>query len=141
MIMNSAYFWAHIYNWRLFILLRSVVLTKLRTRDAMRRIRFAGWHPKPTYGQVVYQAGLVDVILEGSAYHHLKNGTVRMVVCGMADTTAEQRDSLDMEDVFGPTRTVFLTGGHLLPIESPRRVADIIREDIWYTGSNEKNPR
>jgi len=128
MIMNSAHFWAHIYNWQVFILMRSVVLAKLRTREALRRIRWVGWHSRPSYQQVVYQAGLVDMILDGSAYRHVSSGKVKLVVCGMFDTTAAQRDSFDMEAVFGSTKTVFLTGGHLLPIESPAKVAGAIRE-------------
>lgn len=128
MIMNSAHFWAHIYNWRLFILLRGMTLAKLRTREAMRRIRWVGWNSRATYAQIVYQAGLVDMILDGSAYASAKGGDIDLVVCGMFDTTAAQRDSLDMQTVFGSTHIVFLRGGHLLPIESPERVANLIRE-------------
>jgi hypothetical protein len=45
----------------------------------------------------------------------------------MDDTTADQRDSLELGEVFGTSPVLFLKGGHLLPIESPRRVADLIR--------------
>lgn len=128
MIMNSAHFWAHIYNWQVFILMRSVVLAKLRTREALRRIRWVGWHSRPSYHQVVYQAGLVDMILDGSAYRHVGSGKVALVVCGMFDTTASQRDSFDMDAVFGGSKVIFFTGGHLLPIESPAKVAGAIRE-------------
>jgi pimeloyl-ACP methyl ester carboxylesterase len=127
-IMDSAHFWAHIYNWRLFILLRGLTLAKLRSRDVVRRIRWVGWNSRPTYRQIVFQAGLVDMILDGSAYADAKRGGAVLVVCGMFDTTACERDSLDMESVFGSTRTVFLRGGHLLPIESPQRVARLICE-------------
>jgi len=68
------------------------------------------------------------MILDGSAYQHASDGKVALVVCGMYDTTARQRDTLDMEKVFGPTRAVFLKGGHLLPIESPERVAHLVRD-------------
>jgi pimeloyl-ACP methyl ester carboxylesterase len=130
-IMRSAHFWAHIYNWRLFVLMRSVVLTKVRTREALRRIRWVGLYSQPSYKQVVFQAGLVDMILDGSAYRHVKDG-VALVVCGMWDTTAVQRDSLDMEGVFGEAKTVFLAGGHLVPIETPARVAAVIREAMLH---------
>lgn len=132
MIMDSAHFWAHIYNWRVFILMRSLVLAKLRTREARRRIRWVGWHSQPSYQQVVYQAGLVDMILDGSAYRHVTSGGVRLVVCGMFDTTAAQRDSFDMEVVFDGSKTIFLSGGHLLPIESPAKVARAIREAMVH---------
>lgn len=132
MIMNSAHFWAHIYNWRMFILMRSVVLAKLRTREALRRIRWVGWHSRPSYHQVVYQAGLVDMILDGSAYRHVGSGKVSLVVCGMYDTTAHQRDSFDMDAVFAGSKTVFFTGGHLLPIEAPAKVARVIREAMVH---------
>ncbi len=130
MIMDSAHFWAHIYNWRVFIFMRGLVLAKTHGREAMRRVRWVGWQAQPTYQQIVYQAGLVDIILDKSAYEHTATGDVALVVCGMADTTASQRDFLDMKTVFDGTRTVFLSGGHLLPIESPARVAEVIREAV-----------
>lgn len=130
MIMNSAHLWAHVYNFRLFVMLRSLTLTKLRTREAKRRVRWVGWRSKPSFEQIVFQAGLVDMILDGSAYRHAGNGGVSLVVCGLYDTTARQRDSLDMEGVFGGAHVVFLRGGHLLPIESPDRVARLIRDTV-----------
>lgn len=128
MIMDSAHFWAHIYNWPPFILLRGMTLAKVRQREALRRVRWAGLHSRPSFDQIVFQAGLVDMILDGSAYQHAADGKVALVVCGMYDTTARQRDTLDMEKVFGSTRAVFLKGGHLLPIESPERVAHLVRD-------------
>lgn len=128
MIMDSAHFWAHVYNWPPFILLRGMTLAKVPQREALRRVRWAGLHSRPSFDQIVFQSGLVDMILDGSAYQHATDGKVALVVCGMYDTTARQRDTLDMEKVFGSTRTVFLKGGHLLPIESPDRVAHLIRD-------------
>ncbi len=130
MIMNSAHFWAHIYNWRVFTVLRGRTLAKLRTHDARYRVRWVGLQSHPTFNQIVYQARLVDTILDSSAYQRAGAGKVALVVCGMSDTTAYQRDSLDMEGVFGGTKTVFLRGGHLLPIESPERVARLITEAV-----------
>jgi len=127
-IMNSAHFWAHIYNWRLFILLRGMTLAKYRTHESMRRVRWVGWTSKASYAQIVFQAGLVDIILDTSAYENAKNGAVAAVICGMSDTTAHERDSLDMERVFGMSRSVFIRGGHLLPIESPASVAGVLKE-------------
>jgi pimeloyl-ACP methyl ester carboxylesterase len=129
MIMDSAHFWAHIYNWPPFIMLRGMTLTKLPSREVLRRVRWTGLHSRPTFDQIVFQAGLVDMILDGSAYDHAKDG-VALVVCGMYDTTSRQRDTLDMEAVFGNSKVVFLKGGHLLPIESPDRVAKLIREAV-----------
>lgn len=128
MIMDSAHFWAHIYNWPPFILLRGMTLAKVPHREALRRVRWVGLHSRPSFEQIVFQAGLVDMILDGSAYEHAANGKVALVVCGMYDTTARQRDTLDMETVFGMTKTVFLKGGHLVPVESPDRVAHLVRD-------------
>lgn len=127
-IMDSAHFWAHIYNWRPFVVLRNRVLMKTRARDARRRVRWVSARSSATPKQVMYQAGLVDMILDGSAYRNVRGGDVALVVCGMFDTTARERDSLDMEAVFGRSRAVFLRGGHLLPMEAPDRVARLIRE-------------
>ena len=128
MIMDSAHFWAHIYNWPPFVLLRGMTLAKVPSREALRRVRWTGLHSRPTFEQIIFQASLVDMILDGSAYRHTADGKVALVICGMYDTTARQRDTLDMEMVFGPTKTVFLKGGHLVPIESPDRVAHLIRD-------------
>lgn len=132
MIMDSARFWAHIYNWRVFILLRGVTLAKVRTRESLRRVRWVGWNSRPTYRQIIFQSGLVDMILDGTAYKGLKDGLVTTIICGMFDTTACERDSLDMREVFGPSKTIFLRGGHLLPIESPTRVADLVDEAMLH---------
>lgn len=128
MIMDSAHFWAHVYNWPPFILLRGMTLAKVPSREALRRVRWTGLHSRPSFEQIVFQAGLVDMILDGSAYRHAASGKVALVVCGLYDTTARQRDTLDMETVFGTTKAVFLKGGHLVPIESPDRVAHLIRD-------------
>lgn len=128
LIMDSAHFWAHIYNWPPFVLLRGMTLTKVPTRDAFRRVRWAGMNSRPTFDQVIFQSGLVDMILDGSPYDHTRQGDVNLIVCGMYDTTARQRDTLEMEAVFGSSRVVFLRGGHLVPIETPDRVAELIRE-------------
>lgn len=131
-IMRSASFWAHIYSWRFFIYLRGTALIKIHTRDAKRRVRWVGNASRPSYTQTVFQAGLVDMILDGKAYQDAGDGKVALVVCGISDTTAVERDALDMERVFGDTRTVFLRGGHLLPIESPDRVAAVIKEAVVH---------
>jgi hypothetical protein len=106
-----------------------MTLAKVRTREAMRRVRWVGWNSRATYSQIVFQSRLVDIILDAGAYKHAREG-IALVICGMFDTTAFERDSLDMEEVFGDTRVVFLRGGHLLPIESPGRVASLIREAV-----------
>jgi pimeloyl-ACP methyl ester carboxylesterase len=129
-IMDSAYFWAHIYNWRPLALLRGRVLMKIRTHDAIRRVHWVSRWSVATPDQVVYQAGLVDIILDKAAYRGIGGESVALVICGMFDTTAHERDSLDMEAVFGGSRTVFLRGGHLLPIEAPVRVASLVRESM-----------
>jgi pimeloyl-ACP methyl ester carboxylesterase len=126
LIMRSASFWAHIYNWRFFIYLRGRALLKMYTPDAKRRVRWVGKQSHPTFAQTVFQAGLVDMILDGSAYENASK--VELICCGLSDTTAKQRDSLDMRGFFGDSKIVFLRGGHLLPIESPERVAEVLRE-------------
>jgi len=130
--MRSAAFWALIYNWRVLVYLRGMALAKVHTPDALRRIRWVGRQSRPNYRQTIFQAGLVDLILDSSAYQQVADGTVVLVLCGLGDTTARQRDSLDMEAVFGSSPVVFLAGGHLLPIESPQRVADVILKTMVH---------
>jgi pimeloyl-ACP methyl ester carboxylesterase len=131
-IMRSSHFWAHIYNWRAFVFLRGLVLAKIRTRSSLTRVRWAGRQELPSYQQIMYQAGLVDVILDPSVYDTARSGHVKLVVCGMADTTATERDMLDMRQAFGLSDVAFLNGGHLLPIETPDRVAYVIREAMVH---------
>ena len=127
-VMSSSRFLAHIYNWRPFVLLRGRAIRKIHTREAVRRVRWVGAHSPSTYGQVVFQSGLVDMILDGTTYSRAKTGRIFLVVCAIADTTASERDSIDMGAIFGDCKVVFLRGGHLLPIETPERVARVINE-------------
>lgn len=129
-IMHSASLWAYVYNWRFLIYLRGRALIKVHTKPARLRVKWVGLHSKPTYTQTVFQAGLVDMILDGSAYKYVGSGKVALVLCGLYDTTARERDYLEMRTVFGDTRVIFLKGGHLLPIESPERVAQVIKAVI-----------
>lgn len=125
LIMRFAGFWAIFYNVRLFIWLRSMTLAKIPSREARRRIGYVSRYSRPRYHQVIYQAGLVDIILDPAAYSHVKD-VVDLVICGLEDTTAMQRDSLEMRRVFGTSPVEFLRGGHLSPIETPDRVAAMI---------------
>lgn len=125
-IMRYAGFWGLFYNLRLFIFLRSITLVKANTWAARKNVGWVSKYSRPTYRQVIYQAGLVDIILDKKAYGYVKD-RIDLIVCGLEDTTADQRDSLELEKVFGTSPVLFLKGGHLLPIESPERVADLIR--------------
>lgn len=125
-IMRFAKFWALFYNFRLFIFLRSMTLVKANTWGARRNVGWVSKYSRPTYRQIIYQARLVDIILDITAYEYVKD-RIDLVVCGLDDTTADQRDSLELEKVFGKSPVLFLKGGHLLPIESPARVAELIR--------------
>jgi pimeloyl-ACP methyl ester carboxylesterase len=128
-IMRFARFWAIFYNLRAFVFMRSVTLAKVNTWESRRRIGWVSHYSRPTYWQVVYQAGLVDIILDSTAYSHVKD-RMALVVCGLDDTTADQRDSLEMAEVFGASPVEFLRGGHLVPIETPERVATMIRQIV-----------
>jgi pimeloyl-ACP methyl ester carboxylesterase len=125
-IMRFAGFWAIFYNLRAFVFLRSAALAKGDNWQARKNISWVSRYSRPTYRQVIYQAGLVDIILDKTAYRYVKD-TIDLVVCGLEDATASQRDSLELEAVFGRSPVLFLRGGHLLPIESPERVAAMIR--------------
>jgi pimeloyl-ACP methyl ester carboxylesterase len=126
LIMRFAGFWAVFYNMRAFVFLRSVALAKGNNWEARKNIGWVSRYSRPTYRQVIYQAGLVDIILDKTAYSYVKDH-IDLVICGLEDTTASQRDSLELESVFGNSPVLFLRGGHLLPIESPERVAAMIR--------------
>ena len=125
-VMRYARYWAVFYNLRVFIFLRSVALVKVNNWTARHNVGWVSLYSLHTYRQIVYQAGLVDIILDTTAYAYVKDH-IHLVVCGLDDTTASQRDSLELESIFGRSPTLFLRGGHLLPIESPDRVAALIR--------------
>lgn len=126
-IMQLAPFWALFYSWRLFVLLRGQTLRKIGTRRARQVVRWVGLQSRATYQQVIYQARLVDIILDPKAYKQVSDH-VKLVICGLEDTTAKQRDSAELGAVFGRTPVEYLRGGHLLPIESPERTAHQILE-------------
>jgi len=139
MIVSEKRVWAHIYNWRPLVILRGVTLCKIRTRDAYRRVRWVGRHIS-SYKQVVYQSELTELLLDKSGYSHALNNRVSLVVCALSDTIPAQRDSLDMEDVFGSTQVLYLKGGHLMPIESPQRVARLIIRTVLSVSALRKIP-
>jgi len=125
-VIRSARFWAFVYNWRVLIFFRTVALVKLRNKLSIRRVHWVGRTSKPEYHQVIYQAHLVDMILSKRNFVDIED-KVALVMCGLYDTTARQRDSFDFEAIFGRTPIVFIRGGHLLPIEDPVRVAEVIQ--------------
>ena len=127
-VMSSSRFLAHIYNWQPFILLRGRTIRKVHTREAIQRVRWVGLHSPSHYHQIVFQSGLVDMILDSSAYRNAKTGKIALVIASISDTTAAERGSLDMQNVFGDCKVAFLRGGHLLPIETPERVAYLINQ-------------
>jgi pimeloyl-ACP methyl ester carboxylesterase len=129
LIMQFARFWAFFYNWRIFVFARSATLAKVNSWESRQRIGWVSKYSRPNYRQVVFQAGLVDIILDTTSYSHVKD-KIELVVCGIEDTTAEQRDSLELAVVFGVSPVEFLRGGHLLPIESPARVAELIQRFV-----------
>ncbi|MDB5165488.1 MAG: hypothetical protein JWM00_378 [Candidatus Saccharibacteria bacterium] len=125
-IMRLAPFWALFYSWRLFVLLRGRALRKVRTRAARRLVRWVGFQSRASYKQIIYQARLIDIILDPTAYSDVSD-RVKLVIAGLEDTTARERDSAELGAVFARTPVEFLRGGHLLPIESPERTAQQIR--------------
>jgi pimeloyl-ACP methyl ester carboxylesterase len=127
MIVGFSSFWALFYNLRVFVFLRGLTLAKVNTREARKRVGWVSKYSRPSYRQVIYQAKLVDIILDTTAYADVKD-KMSLIVCGLEDTLADQRDSLELEAVFGNSQVMYLRGGHLLPIESPERVAQLLRK-------------
>jgi len=125
-VMRLAPFWAFFYSWKIFVWLRGAALRKVRTYGARRRIRWAGFQSHASYMQIIYQAKLVNIILDPKAFRSISR-QVKLVIAGLEDTTAQQRDSAELGAVFKETRIEFLRGGHLLPIESPERTAAQIK--------------
>lgn len=129
LVVRFSGFWALFYNLRLFIFLRSLTLAKVNTREAHKRVGWVSKYSRPTYRQIIYQAKLVDIILDTTAYSHV-NDAIDLIICGLDDTLADQRDCLELATIFGNSPVAFLRGGHLLPIESPERVAHLIRKGL-----------
>ncbi len=128
-VMRFAGFWAVFYNMRAFIFLRSITLAKVNSHSSRQRIGWVSKYSRPTYRQVVYQASLVDIILDTTAYSHVKDN-IDLIICGLEDTTADQQDSLELATIFGSSPVEYLRGGHLVPIETPERVAALIRQVV-----------
>lgn len=126
-IKKLAPFWALFYSWKIFVWLRGAALRKVGTSEAKQRIRWAGFQSHATYKQIIYQARLVNIILDETAYDDVSD-QIKLVIVGLEDTTAEQRDSAELGLVFNHTPIEFLRGGHLLPIESPDRTAKQIQQ-------------
>lgn len=60
--------------------------------------------------------------------------TVRLVVAGAADTTAVQRTTEQLQAVFGArTHVHVIEGGHLLFLEAPEELAELITSHTLQT--------
>lgn len=59
-VTNVAGLIGHIYNWRILVLLRSMVLSKVNTPEARKRVRWTGWRSKPSYSNLHTKLSLAE---------------------------------------------------------------------------------
>lgn len=127
LMMHTARLWAQLYNWHPLVYMRGLIVTRVFEKDARTRVHWVGYRSKINYRQAVYQSRLITMALDNSVYAHAADGQVRLVICGTLDVIPLQRDVASMRSVFGSTKIEFVRGGHIMPIESPRQVAAIIK--------------
>lgn len=119
-----------IYNLRWFVWLRSAVLIKNRTLESRRNVRWVSKLSKPSFQQFIYQSRLTAMLSDSFGVPR-SYSDINLVIVGISDTSARQRDTLDFRKVFGPdSELLFLRGGHLLPIEDPARVSEVIADNL-----------
>lgn len=125
-IMKSAVFWSYIYSWKPFIYIRARSLVHTPGKEARDRVLWAYYNSRSDYSTTKYQAGLIKILLDHTAYKHASSGKVSLVICGKKDYLVRERDHSSLSKIFGSTKIVFVDGGHLFPIEAPKSVAKII---------------
>lgn len=104
----------------------------LLRRSNERAVQFVGWNSRcfatPTPVQLEKQRHMLRIALERELFspRTLAN-SVRLVVAGSADTTAKQRTTQQLQDIFGTkTHVHVIEGGHLLFLEAPEEIAELI---------------
>lgn len=111
----------------------------LLKRQNQRAVQFVGWNSRcfatPTADQLEKQRHMLRIALEHDLFSPttLVN-TVRLVVAGAADTTATQRTTEQLQAVFGArTHVHVIEGGHLLFLEAPEELAELITSHTLQT--------
>ncbi len=131
-VMWSSWVWAYWYSWRISVYIRGRIVTRIHTDAAQERVNWVGRHARTTYRQAIYQARLIDMALDVSAYQYASDGQVTLVVCGKNDMIPAEYTQQSMRTIFGSTTMIFVEGGHILPIESPSVVAQIIKSSMVH---------
>jgi pimeloyl-ACP methyl ester carboxylesterase len=131
MVTKSSKVLAGIYNLRPLNVFRGVFIVRVLSVVALRGVFWVSMNShQSSYARLMYQAALVKMALDGTAFHGLESGMVRMIICGLSDIVPFERSAEAMKPVFGPTETIFIKGGHIMPIESPVAVANYVKSAI-----------
>lgn len=120
---------APLYYTSIFLRTRVAVLQKVHTDEARQILLWIGDVVNADYWQLVHQA-----LLGYRAFRKRPQYTIsqvpQLIVYAQDDTmpARQYRSSTGLRQFYGPEVTlVKITGGHLAPLEDPRRVADSIR--------------
>lgn len=119
-----------IYNWSPFVTVRGIVLRRQPSKDSWARICWVGKNSQPTKPQFIYQARLIKKSLTAPLAPLSARRSVGHVILGSLDTTAHERTKEALVNVFPNAVIAEVAGGHLVPIESPHLVADMLRRFI-----------
>lgn len=119
-----------IYNWGPFVTVRGIVLRRQPSKDSWARICWVGKNSQPTRPQFIYQARLIKKSLTAPLAPLAARRSVGHVIRATQDTTAHERTKEALANVFPNAVIAEVVGGHLVPIESPHLVADILRRFI-----------
>lgn len=110
-------------------LIKALFLWKSRARGAWRNIRRNAVHTKFNYRQTLAQSQMLGIVFEKEIFRQSR-GCYKLVIFGEFDDFNQETAAAELEDLFGKTQTVTLPGGHLVPIELPKQVAQAITREM-----------
>lgn len=107
---------------------KALALQKIWTREATKNVFENIFHCQNSPRKLLTQQKLIPIALSGEAFRG-KN-PASLVIVGRNDGTVAKFDERDFRKFFPDSKFKVLNGGHLLPMERPKKIAKVIFENI-----------
>lgn len=112
-------------NTRPISLLKGFILLKIKNQLNFKRICWNTYHTLISPRQNFYQARMLRLSTQPAL---LMNTNPQLVVSGKDDTLSPKRTLTELKEVFPNSSIQVIDGGHLLPLESPVKLTEIIKQ-------------
>lgn len=118
-----------VQNFWLISPFKALVLWKHRSLPALKNVLQDSVHAQGGYKRGCAQGQMLNVIFEKELFRPEKS-CFRLVILGELDDFNQEFEDWEVVESFGQAKIATLPGGHLMPIELPRSVAEVINREI-----------